>query len=129
VSKHITLELPDDTFQHAERLAKRVRRDIRDVLVEAVVDGLLILPVAAEPEIPLTDLPDDEVLRLVDMRMSAADDERLSELQDFQQDRELRASEREALRRLMGIYAEGTLRKAEAMVEAVRRGLRPRLDA
>lgn len=61
---------------------------------------------------------------LADLQMDPAQDQRLSTLLDQQQARQLRAEERVELVALMQVYQEGLLRKAQALAEAVRRGLR-----
>jgi predicted transcriptional regulator len=38
--RQVTLELPDDVLNRAERLATLTRRDVREVLAEAVRWGL-----------------------------------------------------------------------------------------
>jgi uncharacterized protein YnzC (UPF0291/DUF896 family) len=58
--------------------------------------------------------------------MPPADDRRLSELLDRQQASALTADERAELHTLMQTYQEGQLRKAQALREAVGRGLRER---
>lgn len=40
MSRQVTLELPDDILSRAERLAALARRDVREVLAEAVRRGL-----------------------------------------------------------------------------------------
>lgn len=56
--------------------------------------------------------------------MSATDDDRLSQLLSDQQSASLTAAEQAELTALMQVYQEGLVRKAEALSESVRRGLR-----
>jgi len=67
---------------------------------------------------------DQEVLAAADGGMPAAADERLSELLNRQQAGLLKDTEHAELTALMQLYQQGLLRKAQALREAVRRGLR-----
>ena len=72
----------------------------------------------------LLSLPNDELLRLANDQLEPSQDRRLSELVGKQQDGVLAPEERAELAALMQVYQERLLRKAEALNEAVRRGLR-----
>jgi len=61
--------------------------------------------------------------------MEPTQDQRLSTMLDRQQAGELTEAERPELLALMQVYQEGLLRKAQALHEAVRRGLCERLDS
>jgi hypothetical protein len=74
------------------------------------------------------DLSDAEVVRLADSRMPPDRDRRFSVLLDRQQAGLLREDERPELFALVQAYQEGMLRKALALREAVRRGLRPPME-
>ena len=74
-------------------------------------------------------MADEEVLRVCDSRMDAAQSSRFGLLLDKQQSGSLAPEERPELWTLTRIYQLGQLRKAEALAEAVRRGLRPTIDA
>ena len=73
-------------------------------------------------------LPDEEVLALTALQMKPAQDRRLSLLLGRQQAGSLTKVERFELFTLMQVYQEGLLRKAQALREAVRRGLREPLE-
>jgi hypothetical protein len=81
-----------------------------------------------EDDPPLGTWSDAEVLAAADSMMSPEDGERLSELLDRQQAGELTEAERPELTSLMQMYQVGQLRKARALAEAVRHGLRERLQ-
>lgn len=68
-------------------------------------------------------LSDEYVLKFTELQMSPAEDRRLSRLLDTQQKGKLTAGERAGLFTLMRTYQNGLLRKAQALSEAVRRGL------
>jgi hypothetical protein len=74
-------------------------------------------------------LPDEEVLTLTTLQMKPAQDRRLSLLLDRQQTGSLTEAERFELFTLTQVYQEGLLRKAQALHEAVRRGLREPLES
>jgi hypothetical protein len=97
------------------------------ILADALTVSLTLLGPAPSQR-PLSEASDDEVLALSDLAMDPVHDERLSTLLDRQQAGELRADERVELIALMQAYQDGLLRKAQALHEAVRRGLRAPLD-
>src|SRR5436305_1042580 len=123
MSTQVTVTLPEDVFARAQRLAVRAGRPVADVLAEAI--ELSLRPLggpAAEP--PPADWADEAVLAAADLELPPADDRRLSELLDRQQAGPLPPAEAAELTGLMQAYQEGLLRKAVALREAVRRGLR-----
>lgn len=69
-------------------------------------------------------LTDAEVLELSEMRMDARQDRRFSKLLNKQQAGTLSSSEGSELLALIQNYQEKLLRKAQALREAVRRGVR-----
>lgn len=93
---------------------------------------LSVMPVLAAPLLPeyeptpVSQLSNEAVLMWADRRMDPIQFDRLAELHRLQKERPLSAAERDEVDVLMGIYETGQLRKAEAMVEAIRRGLRER---
>jgi len=74
-------------------------------------------------QVMLTSLADAEVLALTSLELPLDQDARLSALLERQQAGTLDEAERRELGTLMQCYQEGLLRKAQAMEEAVRRGL------
>jgi hypothetical protein len=68
------------------------------------------------------------VLALADTQMEPAQDQQFSRLLNQQQAGTLTEAERSELLVLMQIYQETLLRKAQALHEAVRRGLREPLQ-
>lgn len=121
----VVVNLPEDTYHRAKRLAQLTRRELGDVLADTLT---LSLPSLAEGQITLVqDMTDEQVLALTELRLSDEDDDRLSELLDEQQAGDLTAAERTELARLMQRYQEGLLLKSEALAEAVARKLIPPL--
>ena len=128
MSTKVIVTLPDEVYQRAERLAQLTSRNIADVLADTIVLSLPPLNPLAKLPRSMTDLSDAELLTLTELQMHPDQDLRLSVLLDRQQAGELPDRERTELLALMQLYQEGLLRKAEALYEAVKRGLREPLD-
>jgi hypothetical protein len=77
----------------------------------------------------LSTLSDGQVIALTELRMESTQDQRLSQLLQTQQERVMTATEQSELEMLMEIYQAGLLRKAQALNESVKRGLRQPLSA
>ena len=120
----VTVTLRDDVYERAKRLAQLTGQDISMILsttLEASLTSLESEPAAR----PVEEMSNAEVLMLAESGMHQAQDRRLSFLLNKQrEDQTLTDSERAELQTLMQIYQVGTLRKAQALAEAVRRGLR-----
>ncbi len=122
MSAQVTVTLPDDVLARAETLARRVGRPVEAVLADTI--ELSLRPLGADAEPPVADWPDEQVLATADADLPPAADRRLSELLDAQQAGRLTTPEQAELAALMQVYQDGLLRKARALREAVRRGLR-----
>jgi hypothetical protein len=123
----VTVTLPDDTCRRAEYLARLTGRDIADVLAETLDLSLQPLGVQHAADQPVAELSDADVLAIADSEMDPAQEGRFRELLEKQQAGPLTQEDRAALLALMQVYQEGLLRKAQALHEAVQRGLRPPL--
>lgn len=123
MSTQITITLPDDVYQRAERFARLANRDLASILADTI--QLSLLPIAEESLDfePVSTLANEALLALTKLEMEPAQDSRLSELLDQQQAGLLSDNERSELQALMQIYQRGLLRKATALSEAVKRGL------
>jgi len=117
----VTLRLPDRLYRSATRLAIGVQRPVRAVLTDVLLSALDAWDVQDEA---IERWADQRVLSQCDAQMSPRQSERLSELLDRQQSGQLTVDEKPELWALMRVYEAGQLRKAEALAEAVRRGLR-----
>lgn len=124
----VELSLPDEVYHRAQRLAQVSHRGITDVLVDTLALSLPLLE-SAEGGTPLSALSDAEIVALTHLQLEPRDDQRLSVLLDEQQGGELTDPQRAELWTLMQRYQIGLLRKAQALQEAVRRGLRKPLSA
>jgi hypothetical protein len=128
MSAQITVTLPEDVLQRAEWWAQRAGRSVPELLADAIEASLSPLGPPAAGERLLTTCSDDEVLAAAAARMADNDDERLSELLDRQQAGLLADGESAELTALMLLYQQGWLRKAQALREAVQRGLQVPLE-
>jgi len=99
-------------------------RKIEELLAQAIELSLSPVGVATDIYKPVSKLSDAEVLELSQMQMDAKEERRFSRLLNKQQAGKLSNSEGSELLALMQNYQEKLLRKAQALREAVRRGLR-----
>ena len=117
MTAQITLNLPDEVYHQAELLALQRHRTVSEILVETLEKFLL--PTAK----PLSALSDSEVISQTKLRLQPLQEQRLSELLDRQQSGKIAFVERDELQALIQIYETRLLRQAQALNEAVRRGL------
>ena len=117
MTAQITLNLPDEVYQQAELLAQQRHRTVSEILVETLEKFLL--PTAK----PVSALSDSEVIAQTQLRLQPVQEQRLSELLDRQQSGTIAYVERDELQALIRIYETRLLRQAQALNEAVRRGL------
>jgi len=129
MSTQVTVTLPDEVYRRANHLAQLSGRKLADLLVDAIDLSLSPLSPQADSYQPVSALSDEEVLALADRQMDPDQDRQLSALLDKQQSGTLGEGERPELFALMQSYQEGLLRKAQALREAVRRGLREPLES
>ena len=123
MSTQVTITLPDEVYQRAERFAHLANRDVASVLADSILLSIPSVRVEALMLAPLSSLGDEEVVALTELQMEPDQDQRLSLLLDRQQEGVLNDSEQLELQTLMQTYQEGLLRKATAFGEAVKRGL------
>ena len=128
MSTQVVVTLPDDLYHRAERLAQLTSREVAEVLVDTIALSLTSLSAQPASVRPATELTDDEVLTQARLQMTPGQDRQLSTLLHRQQTGELSDMERSEMLALMQVYLEGLLRKAQALREAVRRGLREPLE-
>jgi hypothetical protein len=128
MSMQVVVTLPDDLYHRAERLAELTSRGVAEVLVDTIALSLTSLSSQPASVTPVTELTDEEVLSQAEIQMAPGQDRRLSTLLHRQQAGKLSDTERSEMLALMQVYLEGLLRKAQALREAVRRGLREPLE-
>ena len=117
MTAQITLNLPDEVYHQAELLAQQRHRTVSEILVETL--EIFLLPTAK----PVSALSDSEVIAQTQLRLQPVQEQRLSELLDRQQSGTIAFLERDELQALIRIYETRLLRQAQALNEAVRRGL------
>ena len=128
MSTQVVVTLPDDLYHRAERLAQLTSREVAEVLADTIALSLTSFSSQPASVTPVTELTDEEVLSQAELKMTPGQDRRLSTLLHRQQTGELSDMERSEMMALMQMYLEGLLRKAQALREAVCRGLRAPLE-
>lgn len=134
MTTQIILTLPDEVYKKAEHFAQLTSRDVADVLTQAIALSLSTIepqpaPTDSRKSISVASLSDEEVIALTELQMEPDQDQRLSKLLYDQQAGILTDAEHPQLWALMQVYQEKLLLKAQALREAVQRGLREPLDA
>ncbi|EDX77529.1 hypothetical protein [Coleofasciculus chthonoplastes] len=133
MTTQITITLSDDIYQKAEYFAQMTNRNVADVLAQVIdLSFSPLTPKAAWTEnresLSVATLSNQEVIALTESQMTPEQDQRLSELLYNQQAGTLTDAERSQLWALMQVYQEKLLLKAQALREAVQRGLREPLN-
>jgi len=77
---------------------------------------------------PISTLSNNQVIALTELQMESSQDQRLSQLLQIQQERAITTTEQSELEMLMEIYQAGLMRKAQALNESFKRGLRQPLS-
>jgi hypothetical protein len=129
MSAQITFTLSDPVYDRARRLSQVTGRSLQDILADTLDLSLPSLSSPAQIIAPASMLSDQDVLGLADMQLTVSQDQRLSELLERQQAGLLTDAARAELSKLMQVYQTKLLQKAQALHEAVRRGLREPLSA
>lgn len=117
----ISVKLPDDLYQGVSHLAKTKKKSVATIIKNAVRKA--VNEESETLERPLAECSDNEVLALANMKMSEAENRRMSELLDKQREEMITPLERNELDILFRVYQVGNLRKAQGISEAVQRGL------
>lgn len=126
MSTDITVSLSDELRQRAQIWAEQSGRSLPEFLAETI--ELSLFPLGT-PSPPAATWADEEVLEAAEDFFSPDDDRRLSDLLALQRESSLDAAGRDELGRLMQLYQERLARKAIALREAIRRGLREPLSS
>jgi hypothetical protein len=120
MNEQITARVSDRVVRSAAHVAAQSQRRIEDVLADWL-DQVVT-------ELPVDELPDQEVLALAELQLSPEQQATLSELLMQNREGTLNAEGRHRLDEMMRIYEHGLLRKAQALRVAVQRGLREPLQ-
>lgn len=124
MSTEITLSLTDDLVGQAEILAKRTGRELGVVLSDVLHLSFDSIGSLTSNGKPWLECEDEEVLSCCELAFDKATEIRFSELLERQREEKLTENQRNELYSLMQQYKDGLLLKAEAINEAVRRGIR-----
>ncbi|MCI0553679.1 MAG: hypothetical protein L0287_22255 [Anaerolineae bacterium] len=118
--EQITLQVSDHVVRQAMHAALKSQQRIEEVLARWLEKTV--------SEMPVDELPDEEVLALTELQLAPTQEASLSELLSRNREGTLDAEGRRKLDELMRIYEHGLLRKAQALRVAVQRGLREPLQ-
>ncbi len=120
----VILTLPSDVYERAKRQAEVFGRAVDEILIETVLDAFPPPPLEMDVR-PIANMSNAEVLVTADSMMDEALNDRRSALVQKQKALiGLTEAEEAELEMLWNVYNVGQLRKAQAIVEAVKRGLR-----
>lgn len=120
MNTQVTINISKRVARQARQKAKQMKKNLEDVLAGWLEEAAL--------EVPVDQLPDDEVLALTKLTLSNKQQNRLSQLLARNKEDELNKNERYELDKLMREYEHGLLRKSQALRVAVERGLREPLQ-
>lgn len=115
MNKLVTIQVSEQVMRQATRIAFNTEQSVENVLSDLLESSV------SEP--PVQFLPDNEVLALTALNFSPKEQESFSDLLYRNREGLLDAEGHKELDRLMRIYERGLLRKAQALEEAVKRGL------
>lgn len=119
MSEMVTLEISEDVARKARAIAAVTHRRFEDVLADWLDSSVA--------DVPVEQLPDDELLATVEMQLAESQQQELSDLLADQRENQLNEAGRTRLDALMQIYQQGMVRKSQALRVAVQRGLMPPL--
>lgn len=123
MTNQVVVSLPEHIYLRAQRFAELTGNSLETAISDMLV--LSLPPLTSEFDTtPIENLSNERVIALADSRMDIAYSNRMSVLQDKQQASTLSPEEQAELQMIMDIYNAGQLRKTQALVEAVKRGLR-----
>ena len=99
-------------------------REVEELLAQAIELSFSPVSETGGDYPTVSTMSDQEVIELSELQMEPRQDRRFGKLLDKQQAGTLNTREQSELLALMQFYQESLLRKAQALGEAVRRGLR-----
>jgi hypothetical protein len=117
----VTLNLPENIYQNFTRLAEKKHRRVEEVITDKLQDDFSFEKVDFAGTV--ADWSDEDVLALANLKLPKEQANRMSELSDIQQRREMNNVEKSEFEMYLEIYNNANLRKAHGIVEAVKRGL------
>ena len=126
MATQVTLHISDDTYQKVLQEAAETGRSVDEILSTWIEHSSVNLATLSTESVEM--LSDTEVMALAESQMESNQSDRLSDLLQAQQARELTKPEQIELDDLLKVYQQGLLHKAQALREAVHRGLREPLN-
>lgn len=122
----VSLPVPEPLYRRLERVAKITKRSIADTLASAIavaVPPATDLPEALADELAGMVWLSDKMLRsAIRPTFTRAQQKRLAEINDIQDERPLTASERTEQAQLLAEYERSMLRRAQAFAILAQRG-------
>jgi len=131
MQRKITLQVAADEFSQANQAVLQAGFRIEEylnIVLQAITSSQPLNEEDAVARIFYL-LPDATVMKLATAQMPEKDNKRFSRLLEKQGEGKLIEKQRDQLAELAEEYERGTLRKAYALAEAVRRGLMPSLQS
>lgn len=128
----ITLNLPEPTLVQARQAALALQRPVEEILADmltAVMPSLADVPPELQAELTqMTWLNNQDLWQIAHGSMSSQQQERLGQISQLADERELRPNEEEELETLRHEYGRITLIKARAYALLSIRGGKPLLE-
>ncbi|HID51006.1 MAG TPA: hypothetical protein EYP41_03085 [Anaerolineae bacterium] len=118
----LTLELPDEIYQQAKRIARQHKQSVEQVVIEWIRPPAYSMPTSATAE-NLADLSDEQLLEIARMKLPPEYAARLQELLIIQQERDLMPQEMDEATDLLAEEDAITLKKARALFLLQQRGV------
>lgn len=115
MSQQITLEVSEQVVRQATQVAEQTERSVEEVLASWLE--------SAVTELPVDELPDEEILALTELQLTYEQQASLDNLLMQNQEGLLTVEEQKQLDELMRLYEHGLLRKSQALRIAVQREL------
>jgi hypothetical protein len=125
MSAELKVRLSDHILRRIQWMVESSGQDV-DAMMDMTLEGLLP-PLPSELDSrPVESLNNQELLEVADSMMDESLNSRMDDLiQKQKHGNTLNSAEEAQFKMLWDIYEIGQLRKAQAMVETVKRGLRP----
>lgn len=118
---NVTVEIPENIYQNVAQLAAKTNRQIDEIILDKLEEDFSVEADGFEQDV--SEWSDEDVLALANLKMPKAQSERMSELLDRGQAGLITNFEQSELEIYLKSLQFATLRKADGIVEAVKRGL------
>lgn len=115
----VTLDLPDTLVKDANQVVQQTEQPLEEVLLQWIKRGANDRPVEL--------LADEQLLLIIKSQLPTEQQDELSDLLALNREEQLTPRQRIRLDELMHSYRQGLIRKAQALKEAVARGIQPPL--